>query len=164
MLRGVWVKTCSFLQKPAFCVIWFLPVWLALGVAKILIFRVSFRKIAPRLGVLTGISPWIPLLEPWQVDRARKISETVHMAARCTPWESNCFPQAVVATRFLGLYRVPYALYFGLARDSDGTGFGAHAWLSAGPVKVTGGAGFSRYTVVGCFVSPVYFLDQNLGP
>jgi len=45
---------------------------------------------------------------------------------------------------------VPYVIFFGLARGSDG--LQAHAWITAGEVKVTGGIGFDRFVVVGCFL------------
>jgi hypothetical protein len=53
----------------------------------------------------------------------------------------------------LSLYRIPYALYFGLKHESVLSGTEAHAWVAAGRIRVTGGASFSQFTVVGCFVS-----------
>ena len=82
-----------------------------------------------------------------------QIGRAVRLAARYTPWDSNCFPQAVVARLLLGLYGIPYALFFGLRRDPDSGAMLAHAWVAAGRVRVTGGESFGQFTVVGVFVS-----------
>ena len=117
-----------------------------------LIFTIPFQRLAPRLGVRTGIAPWVPLLTPEQTHRARLIGRLVQMTARYTFWNANCFPQAITARWLLGLYHVPYVFFFGLSRDaSDPAGMKAHAWVVAGPVRVTGGYSFHQFTVVGCF-------------
>ncbi|MFE8034122.1 lasso peptide biosynthesis B2 protein [Thiohalocapsa marina] len=147
-------KSLTFLRQPWFVQVWFVPVWILLGISKALIFTVSFRRLAPRLGHRTDIAPWVPLLTPKQEQRAWMIGRLVRMTARYTPWVSNCFPQAVAARALLGLYNVPYILYFGLQRDvQDSTGMKAHAWVVAGRVPVTGGQSFMQFTVVGCFVA-----------
>lgn len=131
-----------------------MPAWVLLGLAKALIFTIPFKRLAPRLGVHAGASPWIPLLLPSQEKKALQIGRLVQLAARYTPWDSNCFPQAVVARILLGLFGIPYALYFGLMRDVATSEMKAHAWVSAGRIRVTGGASFMQFTTVGCFVSP----------
>lgn len=143
-----------FLQHSAFSQFWFLPVWIALGLAKLAIFTISFRRLVPRLGVSVGPKPLVPLVELAQEKRARQISSVVQLAARYTPWESNCFPQAVVARVLLGAYGVPYCLFFGLRRKATNGEFDAHAWVAAGPVRVTGKSSFQHYTVVGVFTAP----------
>ena len=147
-------KALTFLRHPIFIKLWLLPVWLLLGISKALILAVSFKRLAPRLGVHEGTAPWVPLLDRTQEARALAIGRVVRLAARYTPWESNCFPQAVAARLLLGLYRIPYVLYFGLARDAESGGMKAHAWVAAGRIRVTGGASFRQFTVVGCFVAP----------
>ncbi len=151
-LRG---KARTFLRQPRIIQAGFLPVWILLGLGKALIFTISFRRLAPRLGRQAGIAPWVPLLTPAQEHRARLIGRLVRMTARYTPWDSNCFPQAIVARLLLGLHGLPYALYFGLMRDPNNpAGMKAHAWVAAGRVPVTGGVSFDQFTVVGCFISP----------
>lgn len=145
-------KLQNFFALPRFARLWVLPVWLLLGVSKALIRLVSFRRLAPWLGVASGVVPWIPLATPAQEARAERIGHVIRVAARHTPWDSNCFPQAVVARLLLGLYRVPYMLCFGLQRDRDTGGLRAHAWVAAGRVDVTGGTSFDQFTVVGMFV------------
>jgi hypothetical protein len=148
-------KAVSFFRQPLFIQVWFPAAWVILGLGKALIFGVSFRRLAPRLGRRSGIAPWVPLLTPAQEGRALLIGRTVRLAARYTPWHSNCFPQAVAARVLLGLYRVPYVLYFGLMRDpAEPASLKAHAWVTAGRVRVTGGTSFGQFTVVGSFVAP----------
>lgn len=148
-------KARNLRRQPVFIKLWLLPAWLLLGVSRGLILLVSFRRLAPWLGVHDGIAAWVPLLDAVQEARALEIGRLVRLAARYTPWKSNCFPQAVTARLLLGLYRIPYTLYFGLAREPAQGEMKAHAWVAAGRVRVTGGAGFRQFTVVGCFVSPL---------
>ncbi len=147
-------KIRSFRRYSGFIKLWLAPVWLLLGVSRALILAVSFKRLAPGLGVHDGASPWVPLLNGSQERRAREIGRLIRLAARYTPWKSNCFPQAVTARVLLGLYRIPYVLYFGLTRDPEAGEMKAHAWVAAGRVPVTGGAAFGQFTVVGCFVAP----------
>jgi len=154
MWRVLRRKILGFLRQPRFTQLWLVPLWLLLGLSKAAIFTISFRRLAPWLGAAVGVTPWVPVLIPAQEARAWQISRAVHLAARYTPWNSNCFPQAVAARLLLGLYRIPYALYFGLMRDPETREFKAHAWIAAGRVRVTGDESFSQFTVVGCFVAP----------
>lgn len=154
MFRTIRRKAVSFLRQPAFIRLWFLPLWLLLGMAKAVILTLSFKRLAPRLGVSQGIAPWVPVLAPADEARALQIGRAVRLAAGYTPWDSNCFPQAVAARLLLGLYGIPYALYFGLMRDPATSEMKAHAWVAAGRVRVTGGTSFGQFTVVGVFVAP----------
>lgn len=147
-------KIRSFFRQPRFTRLWFIPVWVLLGISKTAISIVPFRQLVTYLGKPVGLKSQVPLLESGQQMRAAQISQIVKLAAQYTPWDSNCFPQAVVACLLLKLYGVPYALYFGLMRVPESSEFKAHAWVAAGRVQVTGGSSFGYYTVVGCFVAP----------
>ena len=153
MSRTLIRKARSFAGLPLFTKVWFVPTWVALGVSRALILAVPFRRLAPRLGTAQGTSAHVPLLTQSQESRARAIGRTVRLAARYTPWTSNCFPQAVVARMLLGIHRIPYAIHFGLMPDGS-AGMRAHAWVVAGRVPVTGGHSFHQYTVVGVFAGP----------
>lgn len=148
----------------SFIKIWLLPTWLLLGISRALILAISFKRLAPRLGIHEGAAPWVPLLDGFEETRAEEIGRLVSVTARYTPWESNCFSQAVTGRLLLGLYRIPYVLYFGLARDASGDEMKAHAWLVAGRVKVTGGYSFGQFTVVGCFVAPQLARSRPKSP
>ena len=154
-------KAARFLGHPTFVRVWFGPVFIALGVARAAILLVSFRRLVPRLGVSVGLRPWLPLITKTQEHRARQVSRVVQLAARYTPWESNCFPQAVVARVLLGWYGVPYCLFFGVRRKPGNGEFDAHAWVASGSVRVTGRYSFNRYTVVTVFASRALALTLD---
>src|SRR6056297_1360132 len=116
-----------FFDYPLFVKVWFLPTWLLLGFARLAILSVSFRRLASRLGSSVGVAPWLPLLDAREAERARLIGQVIRLAARHTPWESNCFPQAIVAKMMMGVYRLPYCLFFGVRRNADSGDFDAHA-------------------------------------
>lgn len=147
-------KARSFLLRPLFQQIWFLPSWVLLGISKALIFTISFKRLAPKLGYAAGPILWIPILTPSQQIRALQIGRVIKLASEYTPWDSNCFPQAVTARCLLGLYGIPYTMFFGLSSDPETRKMKAHAWVTAGAVNVTGGASFHQFTVVGSFVTP----------
>ena len=154
MGRGVLQKVRNFRRYDPFVRAWFVPVWLGLGLARAIVLLASFRRLAPWLGQHAGAAVAVPLLDPPQQARAGLVSQTVRLAARHTPWESNCFPQAIVARALLGVYGVPYVLCFGVAREPAGpAGLRAHAWVASGPVAVSGGDGFADYAVVACYAS-----------
>lgn len=149
-------RTVSLLKKPLFTKTWFLPVWLMLGISRLVILTVSFRRLAPYLGHSAGLQAYSSLLTAHQERRAIQIAHVIRVAARYTPWVANCFPKAVTARLMLGLFRIPYALYFGLARDRKSGEFKAHAWVVAGCVPVSGGYSFAEYTVVGCYLKNIH--------
>jgi len=146
-------KTVSFLRKPAFTKRWFVPVWLMLGISRLLIITVTFRRLAPHLGKPVGLRAYSHILTSKQEEQALRIARVIRVAARYCPWVANCFPQAITARLLLGFYRIPYSLYFGLCRDPDTNEFKAHAWVTAGRIPVSGGQSFQHYTVVGCYQS-----------
>lgn len=147
-------KVKTVLKQPLFILLWFGPVWGLLGISRALVLTLSFKRIVSRLGNHAGNRPAIPLLSPSQERRALQIGRVTRLAAKYAPWNANCFAQAITARLLLGVYGVPYGLYFGLAREGDVSHMMAHAWVAAGRVRVTGGHSFGQYTVVGCFVMP----------
>lgn len=154
----------KLVSLPLFELAWALPAWVMLGLARIAVLRTPFRKLAPRLGVHSGIAPWVPLATPAQEQRANRIGRVVRRSAMFTPWQSNCFNQAITARLLLGLYGLPYCFYFGVRFGQDGTELDAHAWVASGKVRVTGATSFGRFTVVGCFVAPPLARAMHLDP
>jgi hypothetical protein len=145
-------KARSFVRRPWFEKAWFFPVWVLLGVSRFVILTIPFRYVAPWLGTRQD-RPWLPLTDSEIEAKARSISRVVQMAANYTPWQSNCFPQAVTARILLGIHGIPYGLFFGVNLDDEDAGLNAHAWVASGRVRVSGGTSFGQFTVVGCFVS-----------
>jgi len=146
-------KWRTFLKAESQFKLLFLPALLLVVFARITLLLVPFRVLASRLGEHAGIEVWIPVLNSRQIAQSRHIGQAVSTAARYTPWESNCFPQAIAARWLLGLHGIPYTLCLGMKRDEKTSELLAHAWVAAGPVFVTGGDGFSQYSLVGSFVA-----------
>ncbi len=149
-------KWTSFRRLSTFEQVWLVPTWVLLGASRAAIRTVEFRRLASLLGAGASAAPSVPLTTPAQQHRAALVGRTVRVAARYCPWDANCYAQAVTARILLGAYRVPYSLFFGVARGDPATadsGLRAHAWVASGPVRVTGGDGFRAYTAVGTFVS-----------
>ncbi|PPD20421.1 MAG: hypothetical protein CTY24_09295 [Methylobacter sp.] len=145
-------KACNFAHRSRFEQAWFLPCWLLLGISRLVILAVPFRRLAPWLGTPMATVAWVPLAGLDGEAKALSIAGIILMASRYTPWNSDCFPQALTARILLGFYGIPYCLCFGVDKKT-GAEMAAHAWVSAGKVRVSGGEGFGKFTVVGCFVS-----------
>ena len=133
--------------------IWLPAIWLLLGVARASVLILPFRVVASHLGDddrdrITAHDP-----ETRQVEQTRRLGHLIQITARHTPWDANCLAQALVAHWLLRLHYTPHAVYLGVRRTPDG-GLAAHAWVDAGPVRVTGGRGVERFTVVKVFTDP----------
>lgn len=129
-----------------------LATWSLLGFCRLLILLVPFRFVRRLLGERARDADR-PLADPIPLgerDRARAlhIGTLIGVAARNTPWRSECYPQALTARVMLGLYRIPHVVHFGVRRRGDT--LQAHAWVHSGDVAVTGGSG-GDYTTVGSF-------------
>lgn len=145
-------KWRTFRRMPWFQKKWMPFIWIILGISKIFIFHFPFKRLAVWLGFNVGAAGFIPLLTPRQQWQALMIGRAIRTIAPYTPWESNCFPQAIAARILLSWYGVPYAFFFGLNRDPNTKKISAHAWVSADRIRVTGGDSFPNFTVLGCFV------------
>jgi len=124
--------------------------WVLLGLSRFAILVLPFSLVRRALGERRDVGSTGPVagLDDATSVRAARIAATVALAARHTPWRSECYPQALTARALLGLARVPHVVSFGVRRvDGD---LVAHAWVHAGEVPVTGGTGRS-YTEVGSF-------------
>ncbi len=129
-----------------------LPAWLLTGVSRLMVLCVPFKFFAAHLGQHHGISAFIPLLNDKQQARALSIGRAVRMSSTLAPWNANCQAQAISARCLMGLFSVPYAIFYGVAKDPM-LAMKAHAWVCAGPVQVTGGYAFDEFTVVAVFSS-----------
>lgn len=133
---------------------WLPVAWVLLGLCRLALLLVPLRRLAALLGTPIDDAPWVPLLSSRQRWRAARLGRAVRLAARVAPWRADCMPQALCARLLLGLWRIPCALFLGVARGPDGALL-AHAWLAAGPVAVTGGDGFGGFQVIVGYVTPV---------
>jgi hypothetical protein len=118
-----------------------------LGLARLALLIVPFRRIAPWLG--TQMAQTEERTAPREEALAQEIGWAVGAVARRTPWESACLAQAISAKAMLRRRGVASTLYLGLARGEGGQ-LQAHAWLRCGAAVVTGGD-HSDYTVMASF-------------
>ena len=128
-----------------------------LGVARLAVWFVPFRRLAAHLGDERVESPAVDTEE--QRMAALPIGWAVRTLGRRLPWMSQCLVQAVAVTWMLQRRDIPSTLYFGLAKDSDGT-LKAHAWVRCGAKILTGAKGHDDYRVVATFAEP----DLRTGP
>lgn len=126
--------------------------WSLLGFCRLLIVLAPFRLVRRLLGDRASRAseplPAPPPLDERDRSRALHIGTLIGVAARNTPWRSECYPQALTARIMLGLCRIPHVVHFGVRRQGDS--LQAHAWVHSGDIAVTGGTG-SDYTTVGSF-------------
>ena len=121
--------------RPASRFVWIPLSFVLLGLARVALLTIPFKRIAPLLGHDMQSAAMVPLAAPKEISR-----------------ESKCLAQAMVARVLLGVNDLPYALYLGVNTGDEG-GLTAHAWVCVGPEALVGGQAFSEYTVVGTFVS-----------
>jgi hypothetical protein len=123
-------------------------VWL--GVARAAILTIPFRWIARLFALTPG-----ELANPHEQSpgaSARRIRWAIAVVSCRTPWESKCLAQALAASAMLRMRRIPATMALGVARSAEESGkMEAHAWLSAGDLILTGGAGRERFTVIAKF-------------
>ena len=123
------------------------------GLARASINLFPLRYLTPYFGAFQKTLTLSTLLSDKQRRRALWIGKAVRLAASYTPWDSSCLTQAMVAKFWCRLYRIPYVFYIGFARSVDEpSGYMAHAWITAGPVAITGGEGLNHYHVVSSYL------------
>lgn len=132
-----------------------LQVFVLLGLARLALRTVPFRRLAARLGPLQAETPWT--IAPGDLAQAQRLALAIARVSPHTPWTSNCFPQALAAKYWLRRRGIPSTLYLGAALDkgtpADGSApaMEAHAWLRCGSFYVTGGQVRERFTAVARF-------------
>jgi Transglutaminase-like superfamily len=114
-----------------------------LAVARLAVVAVPFRILARRLGARRAETPTTGAVHP----ASGRVEWAIAVAARRTPWRSQCLEQAIAAKAMLRRRGIESTLYLGVARDP----VQAHAWLRVGDRNVTGGADVDRYAVVASF-------------
>lgn len=99
-----------------------------------------------------GVEPGPPL-RPGDERKARRVAWAVAAAARRVPFAAVCLPQALAAKLMLGWRGIPTTVHVGVRR-SGGHELAAHAWLSSGPLVLTGRTEAPQYVEIACFSSP----------
>lgn len=140
--------------QPGFTLVWLIPVWIALGVCRFAILTIPLRFLYRCYGRDASVTAKAQPISLSEQTRARQIRDVVAIAARNTPWRSQCYPQALVAHLVLSIYQIPHVLYFGLRKaDDEAEPYKAHAWVMAGDIVVTGGPHHRGFVVARAFVS-----------
>lgn len=97
------------------------------------------------------------LLSAQQTHQAIRIGQSVRLAAKCTPWDSSCLTQAMVAKFWCRLFNIPYILFIGFSKTSvKPAEYRAHAWLTADRVALTGGYNLAECHVISSYISISY--------
>ena len=130
-----------------------------LGLARLALLIVPFRRLAPILGRKMAESPLEDSSDPEVLER---VAWAVRVASRYTPWQTKCLAQAVAGKAMLRRRGLASTLYLGLARSGD-AGLEAHAWLRCGRRILTGEDLMDRYTAVARFAEtpPVKFAGAQ---
>ena len=152
-IRKLHARTTSFFKMKCKHQAFFWINFCLCGLARAAIHVLPFRRLSPYFGTFNKtmtISTWV---SNQQMRRAAFIGRSVRLAAHCTPWDSSCLTQAMVAKFWCRLFKIPYVLYIGFAKAPDEpSGYKAHAWITAGRVAITGGDGLKNYNVVSSYV------------
>jgi hypothetical protein len=128
----------------------FLEAYVLLGVMRVAILVLPFRKIASLLGLTQGSAPSEASLNVFPC--TEKIGWAIRAAAARTPWQSACLVQALSGMVMLIRRGIDATLYLGVAKHENNTEtLSAHAWLSCGNTVLTGDGGLERYSTLSSF-------------
>ena len=128
-----------------------LEAFIWLGVMRVAMGRLPFRRIAAQLGLAQAETLEVsPILE---IQPAPRIGWAVRAAAARTPWQSTCLVQALAGIAMLHRRKLSGVLYLGIAKDASAAELlVAHAWLCCGDVILTGESERARFSAVACFI------------
>ena len=130
-------------------------VWL--GLARVAIAIISFRKLARFLGLVQRNSATAPDQAPVKQphEDASALSAQIGWAVRSValriPQQSTCLTQTLAGAAMLRWRGLPCSLSLGIVKDTNG--IAAHAWLRFGDLVLTGAIGHNRFTVISDFVT-----------
>lgn len=139
----------NFLRRPFSDHLLALQAFVLLGMTRFLINCFSFSKLEQYLGRRMQESNTEDSDE--SLFHAKRISWAVRSVAPFTPWNSNCFPQALTAKVLLRKKGINSTLYVGAAFKTEEEGLRGHAWLRCGSYFVTGGDGASQFGAIASF-------------
>ncbi|MBW7886440.1 MAG: lasso peptide biosynthesis B2 protein [Caldilineaceae bacterium] len=139
----------NFLGRPWADKWLFVQAYLLLGVTRLAINTMPFPRLARYFGSRMVETPEDAPVE--HLRQARRVAWAIRRASPYTPWNSNCFPQALTAKILLRRRRIPSTLYLGSAIKKDEQILESHAWLRCGSLYVTGGNGRQHFAVLAAF-------------
>lgn len=131
------------------------------GIARVFINLLPLKHLTPYFGTLHKNIIFSTLLTRVQRNQAIQLRRSIALVAKYTPWDSNCLTQAMVAKFWCSCLNIPYVLYIGFTKDADKpSGYASHAWLTAGPVAITGEHSFSSFKVVSSYTSKQLIIEN----
>ena len=143
------VKLVTFWRMPTQQKALFFINWILCGIARAAIKALPFRWYARYLGQRHPKTILSTVISNTQMQHARQIGRSIKLAAAYTPWVSNCLPQAMVAAFWCQRYHIPYILFIGFTSSTlKPNGFDGHAWVTAGPIAITGGHSLNSHHVI----------------
>lgn len=125
-----------------------LEAFILLGICRVLILTVKFKRIAPYLGILMKESSTEVLYKDLYV--VENIAWAINNSSKFTFWESKCLVQAITAKVMLRRRKIKSTIYFGVFKDEDNK-IKAHAWVRCGNMIVNGEKGKEKFTIVSVF-------------
>ncbi|MDX2346771.1 MAG: lasso peptide biosynthesis B2 protein [Legionella sp.] len=132
------------------------------GIARLAINCLPLKHISPYFGMLYQNTLLSTVLSKQQLRYAIILRRSIKLASKYTPWNSNCLTQAMVAKFWCKRLNIPYVLYIGFAKDkTKPEGYAAHAWLTAGPIAITGEYSFAKFHVISSYVPEVILTQAN---
>lgn len=124
------------------------------GIARVFINLFALKRLAPYFGTLHKNIIFSTIITRQQRNHAIQLRRSIALVAKYTPWNSNCLTQAMVAKFWCSYFKIPYILYIGFTKDADKpSGYASHAWLTAGPIAISGQHSFSSFKVVSSYAS-----------
>jgi len=119
-----------------------------LGIARLAILILPFRRVSPYLGRQMARSSEEAGAVPAVLLDC--ISWALVTVSRHLPWDCRCLTQALAGKAMLRRRGVSSTLYLGLAKSNEAQ-LKAHAWLICGERVLTGQQGMAGFTVIASF-------------
>jgi hypothetical protein len=111
-----------------------------------------FQKAARTLGRVSSASePDASGEEAEALDQAHEVGWAVRLAADRVPFKAVCLQQAVAGKLMLRRRGIVGVIHFGVSVTTPTEKLKAHAWLDAGPARLTGYPVPPEYTEVARF-------------
>lgn len=129
----------------------FIEAWFLLGLMRVLITTVSFKRLTRSLHQ-SSTDVELSTLNDDQAAVAAQVSEIIGRAANNTPWESACLVQSLTAQRMLKKRGIPGVFYLGVMKDNENDkNVLGHAWSQCDETIITGAKGHENYKVVSVY-------------
>lgn len=140
-------KILKYFRLPWSDRILLLSTFVLLGFVRLLLLIIPFRYLSAFLGkhIEKSVNT-----ENTKISFISRLSWSIELMSRYTPWESKCLVRAIAGKLFLRQRRLENTLYLGVAKNQDESLI-AHAWLRSGDDLVTGVSNSIEFSVVAKF-------------